>query len=701
MNQANKIVLSLATALVLSNSVYAQDVSTLDAITVTANKIEENIQDIPQSITVIDEVMLEEKGIKNISDVINEIPNMRTGHSSGVEVNFRGLNVSTFTNNNPVVIYIDGVATSSRYGFDASMVNVERIEVLRGPQGTLYGKDAIGAVINVITKNPTNTTTGTISLEYGSENYKQGTFNINTPLVKDKLYLGVNAEISSDDGWITNDYNGDAKVSKEKDYRLSTSLLYKVNNQLSTKLMLNKEQTNDYFDNRQRLAGANDISKFSRDDAKHVTSDMPTHEKNDITSQSFDITYRANDFTLNSVTTHKKSNFVGTYDADFSNTSIEVGLSQYNNFEEEIYTQEFRISSNNAGIRWIGGIYLDKEDRIQKPYGFEFPNYDPVTFAYIGNYFMNADSKTENTTQAVFGQTMIPFSEKFEVTLGGRLQKITKKMDQQTYFAPLNTTAAPIYTLNEKKSWNTFLPKVALTYKISENFTQYVSVSKGYMPGGYNYFASSGTADDNSFEPQETTNYEVGIKGVLNDVSFSASIFKMNITDLHVYEATGGGVYLTSNAKKAHSQGIEFDFNYFPTDNLEISGAIGFIEAKYDDYDTGTTKFDGETIEKTPSHTANLSVAYHHPSGYYGRVDVKNSGEVNYHDDGNNKFVKDDGYTLANIKAGYRVGQFDMYAYVKNLTNEEYINTYFSTSSQSVVTFNDPRMIGVGLKYKF
>lgn len=689
-------------SIIASNVLLANETTrNLDVVTVTANKIEENIQEVPQSITVIDAVTLEEKGIKNIADVIKEIPNMKVSEASGTEVNFRGLNTSLFTNNNPVVIYIDGVATSSRYGFDASMVNVERIEVLRGPQGTLYGKDAIGAVINIITKEPSNETSGNVGLEYGSDNYQQASFNVQTPLLKDKLYLGVNGKTNSDDGWVTNDYHNNDKASKAKEYRLSTSLLYKITDNLSAKLVLNKEKTKDYWNNALRLPGGTSLDKFKRDDAKHVSYDVPTEETNDLTSQSLNISYDTDNYLFNSITTHKKSTYNGIYDGDYSDASSYLGLTQFNNFEEDTYSQEFRISSKNTeGVKWVGGIYLEKEDRTQGPYGVEFPNYNPVTYAFLGNYAMDSHAKSKHETIALFTQAIIPLNEEFKLTLGGRLQKTEKEIDLNMYFLPLNTTGPAMYTFKEKKSWNTFLPKIALSYQMSENYTPYISVSKGYMPGGYNYFASSGSAADNSFEPQESINYEAGIKGVLEDVSFSASIFRMNITDLHVYRAIGN-VYLADNAKKAHSQGIELDFNYFPTDELEISGALGFIDAKYDDYDTGSVRFDGKTIEKTPSYTASIGVAYHHPSGYYGRVDIKNTGSVNFYDDANKKLVKENGHAVADIKAGYKFKSFDVYAYVKNLTNEEYRESFISNYSLSRATFNDPRMIGIGMNYKF
>lgn len=241
------------------------------SITVTANKIEEDITDVPQSITVIDEFTLQEKGVRNVADVINEIPNMSItpegGHGS--PVNFRGLNTSAFTNNNPVVIYIDGVPYSNRFGFDASMVNVERVEVLRGPQGSLYGKDAIGAVINIVTKKPVNTWQGKVGTEYGSYNALQGLFNVSGPLRENVLFAGINGWYRQDDGWIENVHPGMGKdANKENDRRLSGYLLYNPTERLSARLTLSDDYTKKYWQDGYGLPGGAGISEFSRKNAE-------------------------------------------------------------------------------------------------------------------------------------------------------------------------------------------------------------------------------------------------------------------------------------------------------------------------------------------------------------------------------------------------------------------------------------------------
>jgi len=143
----------------------------LNEIKVSANKMEENIKDVPQSVSVINENSIEESSIKSVPEIIEKIPNLSSTHMYSEMVNFRGINTSIFTNNNPVVIYIDGIPHSSVYAFNVSLQNAQQVEVLRGPQGALYGKDSIGGVINIITKKPKNELNGFIGAEYGTDNF--------------------------------------------------------------------------------------------------------------------------------------------------------------------------------------------------------------------------------------------------------------------------------------------------------------------------------------------------------------------------------------------------------------------------------------------------------------------------------------------------------------------------------------------------
>lgn len=692
--------LSVVLMLVATNSLlFASDsnVVELENVMVNANKIEENIKDVPQSITVIDEEILEEKGIKNVNDAIKEVPNMITsGSNNGVQTSFRGLNLSMFTNNNPVVIYVDGVPYYDRYDFNPSLVNVKQIEILRGPQGTLYGKDAIGAVINIITKNPSNEWRGSVGAEYGNNNYMQSSFNTSGALIENKLFAGINGSFQKDDGWITNNYPGmDKDADKDKERKTSAFLLFKPTDRLSGKLTItdNYSKTN-WMDGLNTANTTTSINSIKRDDAKNASFDVPTYEESKVKSQSLNLSYDFDEMKLESTTTHKKTDMDGDYDGDYLSGTLNDGLRMFNYTNMDTWTQEVKLSGKTQDIKWVAGIYTDDEQRDIGPYGMEMMSMGAV---YVSDAYAKANSKT----QALFGQTMIPLTDKFELTLGGRYQKIKKDIDL-TMKSSFGGVALPDFLYKDEKTWNTFLPKVALVYKYSDNLNTYASVSKGYMPGGFNYFANSGATAENSFEPQKSTNYEVGMKYTGENYLLNASVFRMDIEDIHIYKSIGGTIWLTDNAKKAHSQGIEIDAKYFLTDNIELSGALGLIDAKYDDYDTGTAVYDGKRIENTPKYTANLGIAYVSERGIYGRLDAYARGKTNYFDGANNSMVTADGAIISNLKIGYKIKDWDIYGYLKNITDEEYIDSFRSSSAgMQIVGFNEPRTFGIGFRYTF
>jgi len=413
------------------------------------------------------------------------------------------------------------------------------------------------------------------------------------------------------------------------------------------------------------------------------------------------IVYEFDPVTFTSTTTHRKLEVDGEYDADFAASPLFAGLKQFNDTDIDTWTQELRLSSNNTkGLRWVGGVYFDFDKQEVGPMGQQFPEFDPVTKDYLGNFEMNAESKNDSHTRAVFGQVMVPLYERFELTLGGRYQRIEKEIDLDMYYLPVGITGPPMFSLKDKKTWDTFLHRAALSYKITDDWTAYTSYSHGYMPGGFNFFAMAGSAEDNSFEPQRSTNYELGVKGSLKDFRVAVSVFLMDIEDIHVYKAIGN-MYVTDNAKKAYSQGAELELTWLPAAGLELTGAVGFIDAKYDDYDLGTVKFDGKRIEQTPRHTMRAGVAYIHPNGPYARIDVKNQGAINFFDSANQNLTKRSGYILANMKAGWRFSGWDVYAYVENLTDEKYIRSFKSNSMVSIAEFGEPRTFGVGVRYEF
>ncbi|PIE74214.1 MAG: TonB-dependent siderophore receptor, partial [Deltaproteobacteria bacterium] len=272
----------------------------MDEITVTANKIEEDIHKVPQSISVIDETELEEMGLKTPMDVLNQLPSMLATPDHGVGVTFRGLKRSKFTMNNPVVIYIDGMPIANSFDFDISLVNVKRIEVLRGPQGTLYGKDAIGAVVNIITKDPDNSWHGKIAAEYSSWNTFHTQASVNGPLIVNKLFLGAGGQYDKTDGWIVNEYPGmNEDAGRNNKHDLDAFLLFTPTDRFRARLAVDSWEHTTHvpdeaalpFDAAGTGRGYTNLNDFDRNMAEHLSMDLEAKEITKGNAQSLLLAY--------------------------------------------------------------------------------------------------------------------------------------------------------------------------------------------------------------------------------------------------------------------------------------------------------------------------------------------------------------------------------------------------------------------------
>lgn len=667
------------------------DTVQLQTVKVTANKMKEDPMDVPQSLTVIDEIELQEKGMTEMADVLDEVPGMAYSVDHGLAINFRGLNASMFTLTNPVTLYVDGVGHSGRSGFDTSLMNVERVEVLRGPSSTLYGKDAMGAVINVVTKDPTNKWEGRVGSELASHEYLTGYGVANGPLIKDLLYLGFSAQFEKDQGYIDNEYPGtEEDADNKRDLKVNGYLLYKPNDDLKVRFSAyHSHKTEGHFHEYNMGVGST-LDDFEPSDAKHISEDVDSELIHDDDSHSLQVEYNFNSVKLDSITTHKYYRSKGLYDGDFDDAPAALGLIMFDDTKTRTIGQEFRLSSQNEeGFRWLCGVYGDMENRKQGPYGQQI----------AGPMEMDAHSTQDAYTLAAFAQSMIPLGSDFELTLGGRFQHISKSIDLNMYMGPIVNT--PLwYSMDATKKWNTFLPKAALTYDITDHWTTYASYTHGYMPGGFNSFATGGTIEENCFDPEQTKNYEIGLKAGYDDFTMGASLFYMDIKDIHVYKSVAG-MYVTDNAKKAHSMGVELESTYKPIDSLMLSGSVSLIRAKYDDYDNGTKQFDGEDIDQTPAYAIRLSAAYHDPSGFYARADGRHFGSRSFYDDYHQSFTEADPYTVIDTKIGYKFTNFDVYGYVDNVLGKQYVTAFRANTMVSVAGVSAPRTFGLGVMYNF
>ena len=656
MIRQDKIILSLSSLLILHNNIYAKDLQRLETVTVTAQKIEENIQEVPISMTAFDEFTIEDRKIESIEDIASHTSNFALIDKSGgiFMPTIRGISNSlpfSSSSSQPTALIIDGIPISSSQGFNETLMDIKRIEVLKGPQGTLYGKEAEAGVINVITKKPDNETRGKIGLELGSDNKREYRFSASGPIVEDKLFVGLSAKHYEKDGFIKNNLLGGYTNDRENNYgRLH--LRYTPTEKLEISLISSKLK----LDN----GNMDYVAPYIKGD-KSVSTDEQGYDKTSITSHALKVSYDINEYLLESITTYRsiKSNALHdyvTYEYDYDR-------------KNDKYSQEFRLSNNSDVFKWVAGIYADKEEVDDS--------------AHMVGQSANPSTQ-ESDSLGIFIHTDYMINDKFSFISGVRYDKENKEYKDSTTKLDASDSAIS--------------PKISLKYQHDTNNMYYSTISKGYRAGGFHADAPSGYSK--KYEKETLWNYEIGAKNTFfdNRITLNSSIFYMKIDDMQIKINPIAGSYKSyvDNVAKATSKGFEIGLNAKLTDTLDFFGSYGYTDAKFDNYKDNTGDYSGNKNIFAPPYNYNIGIQYRSEQGYFARANLNGYGETYFDKENKNKR---DAYNLVNAKIGYEEESFDFYVYGKNIFNKEY-NSVNMFNGGGVI-YSQPREVGVQLAYRF
>ena len=325
----------------------------LETITVTAEKQEKEIQKTPSAISVITATELEDADIEEIDEVLKQIPNMNFGETFlGREANFRGIRPSQFTNKNPVVLYIDGILHDNIASFEADLNNIERIEVLRGSQGALYGKSAIGGIVNIISKQPDKLFDTKCSAEFGEdETYKVKAY-VDGPIIKDNLFLGLSGSWSETRGFMKNNYPGEDYFDGNDAFRGKVLLNWLPTHRMKVNFHAGASRTRN-----------NNGSVILDDEVRYYdTRDPDDKKETDILNLGLNISYEWDKIEFSSISTFSNNEVELRQNLNYYRTeSAWTGLGET---ENSVFTQEFRFQSTNhpGGLKWLAGIYYSKDE---------------------------------------------------------------------------------------------------------------------------------------------------------------------------------------------------------------------------------------------------------------------------------------------------------------------------------------------------
>jgi len=670
----------------------------LDEVVVTAQKTEEQAQRIPVAITTISSKQVQDYRLWNSKDISAIVPNLYSGNS-GDERNVTSIRGITSTSYDPAVsTYIDGVNQFSLKTYIAQLIDVERIEVLRGPQGTLYGRNAMGGVINIITRQPTNAIKGFAEMNFGSQGQQRYALGFRAPLIKDKLFFGFSVLYEHRDGFYHNNFNNTSFEKFENitgnlflKYILSKKWDFTLNikpsdntNKGSFPLVIGNEALNNPFELNQ-----NAISKTI--DKTRNASLAIRHFGNYI------------DFTSTTAYQSNYRYYEDPIDADFSPKDIVTIINNYGDKwnKTKVVTQEFKLSSaakNNNALTWTAGSYL---------YYQQTPVKQATHLGLASKSFINT-SNSYNAGYAFFGQATYSFNKKLDLTLGTRYDYENKKQsvmgekqkDGQNAVIIRPDTVSSV-------NFNAFSPKASLTFHATDNNHLYISYAKGFRAGG---LLNDYTTPLYVYNPEYSNNFELGIKNNFldNRLQLNLTGFFININNAQTPTLIlPQAITITKNAGNVESKGVELELLVKPIKGLQIDYNFGYNDAKYKSLhlpngnSTAEVNYDGNQQIFTPSHTSMLAIQYSYNIGGVQNLQLVARGEwrslgKQYFDLKNT--ISQDAYNIFNTRFGVSAKNFEIMFWGRNLSDTRYIEYAYSFGG---IHLGNPYNYGATLSGKF
>ena len=659
----------------------------LEGLTVTAEKRESSVQDIPVSVSVVNHASIVDNGLKNTVDLMDLVPNLYITDAGSGMVTYASMRGITggMIQLPAIGFYVDDIYYPT---LKYNLVDIERIEVLRGPQGTLYGRGAEAGVINIITRKPGDEWRNSLSAEVSSFDTYDVAGKISGPLVKNKLGLSAALHYLDTRGYLESKIDDADDLGSQENSDGRICLRFTPTDRLEMDLT--------YALMRYKQPKYAPFSLLDSDaPRKSITVDYEGDAKNDTDSLALRADYRFNKMRLVSITSARKDELSANNDVDF--TAFDLMRLNIDRDLENV-SQELRLLSDDAGSPWqwlLGLFALSEKDKRNYKTWMNFMN---MGMGMPGEY-LRQDSETQTTALAGFGQVSYTFDNLLTATLGLRYDREDKDFDyNQSPGGP--TLGFMGYGPEQGDNSDTFdawLPKASVSLHLFENLTPYASVSRGFRSGGFNDKEDLGT----SYKPEFTWNYELGLKSswLGGRLKVNTALFYIDWSDMQVEVSTldGASVYI-DNAAKASSQGAELEITAILAQGLELVAGASYTDAAYDDYQTGTESFGGNKVIDSPEYTLNLAATYRFGGGFFVNAGYRHFGKI-YFDPANT--TVQDNYGLARLKLGYESDTFDLYLFSRNLFDTDYFTRAFGSGGAWYGRAGAPLTIGAGLSIRF
>ncbi len=736
-----------ALAALSTGAAHAQDsTATVEEIVVTAQKRSENLPDVPVALTAITGQALANQGVNNVVALNNLAPGLRVSSGDAAanpKIFIRGVGLSDFNPNSSsgVGVYVDGVYIGSPLAQMAGFFDLAQVEVLRGPQGTLYGRNTNGGAINVTTKRPTQTFTADVAAEYATYNAVNLTAAVGGPIVEDKLAFRVAGQYVADDGFTYNRVTGN-DVNATDYWAGRAQLLFTPTEDFEVLAQVNRfvnrgdataPQHRALFPATPDAAGptgfcapalyssgmCTDLLGYADTDNDRYAGDynLEGKDKVDLFGSSLEANWDLGPVSLVSVTAYQWAHRNALENTDSSPLQmIEINYLS----RSQQFTQELRLQSNDpaARLKWVAGLYYMDEtiknatqQDILRDLRPLFTTPDNPTGASLENSVAVFGTPYTQKTKgyAIFGQADYSINDRLTATVGLRWSADDKDFDYRS------TAEGSIVLLEsqQSKTFSDWSGRLGLRYAVNDDVNVYATYSRGYKAGGF--FGGLATTPE-ELEPYDNEildAYEVGVKSELFDrrVRLNMSAFYYDYQNQQVFaQALRNGltVLVLDNAASSKVYGAEADLTARPTENLSITAGLSLLNAKYGEYESDGDDFTDNRLPQSPKVTFNAAVNYTFPlasgASIMTSADAAYSSKI-YFDNSNAERLSQDGVWIAGAQASWRSPDTSIEAgvFARNVFNEDYFVSISNIDSlgQDLLTYNKPRSLGVFLRYHY
>lgn len=744
----------------------------LEEVIVTARKREEPLQQTPVSITAFTAEQVEKPGFDDITDIARFAPNVvfdqGTGNTGGAfnsQLFIRGVGQVDFlfSTDPGVGIYVDEVYLPRVVGSIMDLMDIERVEILRGPQGTLYGKNTIGGALSITSQRPADKFGAVASLTTGSRDRIDGKVSVDVPLIENELSGRLTFSSRNQDGYVKRTNGGEAAGDTNSDgfrgmlhwtpgdgWDVLAIGDYNRRREEAIANELVDVRTTDPVAGLWNFLVAPTYGPGSVYDGRFVTTGSesqataPSFSNLDMFGVSLNISKEVSDaISVKSVTAYRDEESTFGMDQDHSPFRY---LETNNDNEHDAISEELQINGTHFDDRlnWVAGVFYMHEsasdaydvvlggglfDALEALPGAFLPLAPGVICPPPPGVFMPCAGGAGNPfnvaldfeltifddikidSYAGYAQGTFNFTDKLSITTGGRYTWEDKEFTTMLVRNASGVTTLPETTVSN--SWDAFTPRVGMEYQATPDIMGYIAGSRGFKSGGFNGRSQS-LVEIESFDPEYVWSYEAGFKTewldnrlLLNIAGFFNDYTDIQLTSIHAVQ--GVIVAVTENAGEARIKGMELEMVAQPFEPLLIRGGLGYTDAKYTVLAPGATVTLDHKLVKVPKWNGNLIVDYEIPAGAWGSLTL--GGDLSYRSShfnevNNTPILKQEAYTLFGAHLRFQTSdeRWEATLFGTNIGGKRYMTNglqSYGSFGTADATFGPPEEWGLTLKARY